>query len=67
MCVDYQPLNKVTVTDNYPAPVLEAYLRRMQKATCYVALDLKSGNNNAVIDPALQKSTGCDVGWHVHL
>ena len=58
MCIDYQPWNKVIVTDNYPVPDLEDCVRYVQKATFYMSLDLKSGYNNLIVDPALQKFTG---------
>ena len=58
MCIDYWLLNKVTISDNCPMPDLEARMRRLQKAMRYVALDLQSGYNNMVVDPASWKFTG---------
>lgn len=43
MCVDYRPLNKVTVRDNFPLPLIETCLEHLSDKRIFSLLDLKSG------------------------
>ena len=43
LCVDYRALNKVTVPNRYPIPVMAELQDRVQGATVFTKLDLKSG------------------------
>lgn len=43
MCVDYRTLNKLTIKDNYPLPLVEYCLEYLDGKSCFSVLDLKMG------------------------
>ena len=42
-CVDYRPLNKVTVTDEYPTPLVDDVLDAFVGSELFSKVDFKSG------------------------
>lgn len=43
MCIDYRALNKVTIRNQHPLPRIDECLERLQGASFFTSLDLKSG------------------------
>lgn len=57
MCVDYRALNKLTVRDNYPLPLIEDCIDYLQNKRFFSVLDLKSGFHQVQMDPESVKFT----------
>jgi len=43
LCVDYRGLNKITIKNKYPLPLMSKLRSRLSKATFFTKLDLKNG------------------------
>lgn len=43
MCIDYRALNRLTIRDNYPLPLIEDCIEYLDGKKCFSLLDLKSG------------------------
>ena len=64
MCIDYRPLNKHTVTENFPIPAVDDVFLKLRNAKFYTKLDLKSGFWQVRIEPNSRHLTGfiCPLG-----
>ncbi|GJZ16702.1 putative reverse transcriptase domain-containing protein [Tanacetum coccineum] len=43
MCIDYRELNKLTVKNHYPLPIIDNLLDQLQGSSVYSKIDLRSG------------------------
>ena len=43
MCIDFRPLNKEMIVENYPIPRIDEILKTLGKAKYFTKLDIKSG------------------------
>lgn len=57
MCVDYRALNKLTVRDNFPLPLIDHCLEYLDGKTCFSLLDLKNGFHQVRVSPESVKYT----------
>lgn len=51
LCVDYRQLNKITVKEKYPMPMIEDLIDRLQGCKYFTSLDLKSGYHQICVKP----------------
>jgi hypothetical protein len=51
LCVDYRALNKVTVKNRHPLPLISDTIDRMQGAKIYTKLDLRNAYHRIKIKP----------------
>ncbi|GBM66221.1 Transposon Ty3-I Gag-Pol polyprotein [Araneus ventricosus] len=57
LCIDYRRLNKITVREHFPLPLIDDLLDRLQSANIFTTLDLKNAFFHVDIDPSLKKYT----------
>ena len=51
MCVDYRPLNAVTIKNKYPLPCIYILFDQLAKAKVFSKIDLRSGYHQIKIRP----------------
>jgi len=51
MCVDYHPLNAVTIKNKYPLPRIDILFDQLSKAKVFSKIDLRSGYHQIKIRP----------------
>jgi len=51
MCVDYRPLNDVTIKNKYPLPRIDILFDQLTKAKVFLKIDLRSGYHQIKIRP----------------
>ncbi|XP_073219665.1 uncharacterized protein [Cicer arietinum] len=65
LCVDYRPLNKVTVKNKYPLPHIDELFDQLQGAQCFSKIDLRSGYHQLKIKrDDITKKTFCTRYGH---
>lgn len=57
MCVDYRSINKVTLKDNYPLPLISDCIEFLGGKNCFSLLDLKNGFHQLKMDEQSVKYT----------
>jgi hypothetical protein len=51
MCVDYRPLNAVTIKNKYPLPRIDTLFDQLSRAKVFLKIDLRSGYHQIKIRP----------------
>lgn len=57
MCVDYRELNKITIRDNFPLPLIYDQIDRLVNKKWFTHLDLKDAFHHIRISPESVKYT----------
>ena len=66
MCVDFRPINTITIKDRYPIPLTKVLLEKIGKRKYYTKIDLRSGYNLVRIAPGDEWKTAfrCSEGHY---
>lgn len=57
MCIDYRQLNKITLRDNFPLPLIEDQLDQLKDKRYFTLLDLKSAFHHLTVEESSVKYT----------
>lgn len=57
LCVEFRSLNKITIRDNYPIPLIEDLIDKLRGKRFYTVLDFKSAFHHIDIEPNSIKYT----------
>lgn len=58
MCVDFRALNRITIKDRYPLPLIDDHIDRLGKSIFFSALDMASGFHQIKLDEESIPLTG---------
>lgn len=58
MCVDFRALNRITVKDRYPLPLIDDHIDRLGQSKYFSTLDMATGFHQICIDEASIPLTG---------
>lgn len=58
MCVDYRALNRLTIKDRYPMPLIDDHIDRLGKFKFFTSLDMATGFHQIPIDENSIHKTG---------
>ena len=67
ICVDYRPLNNITLKDGHPLPRLDDSLDALAQAKTYTTLDMTSGYHQVEVAPEDRDKTAFVDGRGHHL
>ncbi|CAJ0604217.1 unnamed protein product [Cylicocyclus nassatus] len=62
VCLDFRPLNEITIPDHFPLPGIEDILAKISGHRYYTTLDLASGYMQLLLSPESQEK----CGWATH-
>jgi len=57
LCIDYRELNKITIKDNFPTPLIEDQLDRLRDKQYFTSLDLRNGFHHVKVAESSIKYT----------
>jgi len=57
LCIDYRELNKITIKDNFPTPLIEDQLDRLRDKQYFTSLDLRNGFHHVKVAESSIKFT----------
>ena len=66
MCVDYKALNKATIKNKYPIPLVVELFNRLSRATYFTELNLRSGYWQVqIVEGDEGKNCLCNLVWSI--